>query len=201
MIFAATQMVLDELLDIQDQVDWAEVYLLKTLNAPSAADKSKSITSESVRPSLEIEGRYESDQYGPLQVMKLDDHPQGAIFRDLIGKWPGNTLPVRPGAPVYLADLRHELAGKIFLTPHDGPIFARAYFKAEGIDPLDPADKGKVQYAGHVYMQGKCVVTDEGIGMFEDFWGQGGDSAGLPIKQCVEVSVEQESEVWFKKVK
>jgi hypothetical protein len=186
--------LIDELLGITDIVDWEEVYMLNGMRK----ETDQPPPPQNPQIDIDISGTYQHDAYGTLIVRRIEDHPMGEVFTSLLNEYPGNTIPTHPKAQIFIADFDHDLAGKLLLTSYEGQIFIRAAIKAVQVQPLVLEDERR--YAGYVSSTGKCVVTREGIGMFEDFWGQGGAVGGMKIRQCVVENVEEEAEVWFSKV-
>lgn len=189
MLDTALQILLDDLLDIPERVDWEDIFFTPGLQDAPLPRQSPT----SPRPSGDITGTYTEGAYGELKVVRIEDHPMGAHILELLKTYPGSTIPVREGAHIYLGDLAHDLRGSLLLSPVDGPIFTRAWIKAKPVQRIG----GGRSYAAQLTGAGRCVVTQDGIGMFEDFWGQGGAVGGMIVRQCVEEDVERQAEVWF----
>lgn len=184
--------LIDELLGIPDEIDWEEVYLGRYLREVPVYDQPPA----EARPSPDVSGSYHNPTYRKLTVRQIENDPLGPVYSSLLNEYPGNSIPRRSDAPVYLGERDHSLRGRILLAPFNGPIFTWAFFKAEKIQPVVERE---TRFVGQLAAMGKCVVTEKGIGMFEDFWGQGGASQGTKVRKCVEEDVEDNAEVWFKR--
>lgn len=147
-----------------------------------------------------ISGIYVHEAYATLVVQRIEDHPLGSTFTELLKESPGKSLAIHPDAQIYIGDLDHRLGGSLLLSSFDGEIFTRAFIEAKRIQPSDTGDERNFALQVLPYFLGKCVVTAEGIGMFEGFWGQGAAAGDLRMRKCVVENVKEEAEVWFRKV-
>lgn len=188
-------MLIDELLELQGRVDWEEVCLFKEMR------KVRDLLPQgATRMDRNISGIYVHEAYATLVVQRIEDHPLGSTFTELLKESPGKSLAIHPDAQIYIGDLDHRLGGSLLLSSFDGEIFTRAFIEAKRIQPSDTGDERNFALQVLPYFLGKCVVTAEGIGMFEGFWGQGAAAGDLRMRKCVVENVKEEAEVWFRKV-
>ena len=97
--------------------------------------------------------------------------------------------------PIYVAEMDKVFVSHVVFTHFDGPLFN---FTAMQVSPaLDPQGRKTDKYMSSERSAGSVVVTQDGMGMFGGWWGQGRSLAGVEAR---EENVKERAEVWFEKL-
>lgn len=191
--------LLDDLLGLEP-IDWEERLITATRKAPSYSpipDNSRPVSS-----SVSLAGTYFDQGYGTLKVQDFYD-PDNWDQSFLSAFAPGTTAQTYFDAITKVMSTQIGLStSKPILFAHTGKLFVSAYFYTHFDGPIFNVSMINVKQnkAGELAAcsGGSCMAVfvageNEGMGMFENFWG------GRRGKKIVEDDVEAEAEVWFSK--
>lgn len=175
--------ILDDLLGLEP-IDWEERLVTRAFRkAPNFTPVPKH-----PRPapmSDKIVGSYHGDGYSTISIVEIED--QDASISPATLKAIKETLGTIEGVskPLYLSSLARVFTAVMVFSHFDGPIFNATALSINTNNTTVVINVGGQSTA--------VFVKDEGFGMFEDFWG------GVKGKRAVEVDVEEQCEVWFRR--
>jgi hypothetical protein len=180
--------VMDQLLGLKG-IDWEERIMGKMLGGAkipvALPEKSRDVPGYEV-----LSGEYKDEGYGTINLQLLN--ASHALY---------NTITNPPAAglnvtgPIYYSDFDKVFSTHIIFTPFDGPILN---WTVTSLQEVRDENGRTGEYVGQSFgNSGSAVWTEEGIGMFGNFWGAGEMVGGV---EAEERDVKGRAEVWFGRV-
>nr|XP_019043748.1 hypothetical protein I302_08329 [Kwoniella bestiolae CBS 10118]OCF22678.1 hypothetical protein I302_08329 [Kwoniella bestiolae CBS 10118] len=166
-------------------------------SSDNSTSASASETAPSPRPPLGAEsivGKYTDEAYGTFDIQPLSNLQDPEIILAFNKTFTLLDLPLGNNTYYYENTDSSSFITHYIFTPFDGPIFN---VTASYVAPLYP-DGSETKNGSTVisYGPGSAVFKDDGVGLF-GIWQAG---SGVPAREVVEVDVENQAEVWLRKV-
>ncbi|WWC90960.1 uncharacterized protein L201_005898 [Kwoniella dendrophila CBS 6074] len=163
-----------------------------------------------------IEGDYHDNGYGNLNLLKFQlpnssdemknsyrqqrhhHHLSSIVESSVLFDNSQGSESVTPilnvTGPIYLAEVNKLFITSILFTHFNGQLFNWTTIYTR--DKLDETDNiiGKIN---QVIQTGTAIFTEEGVGMFGNFWGKGNTAKDSKVD---EENVKENAEVWFDKL-
>ncbi|OCF56140.1 hypothetical protein L486_06081 [Kwoniella mangroviensis CBS 10435] len=181
---AIANLILDDILQVNDPIDW-ETYV-----ANQSVASLPSYTDVPLNPQLfntTIEGNYYDAGYGNLNIVQVQSLEPS--LADIIVRTPLNVT-----GPIYLAQLNSLWISHMVFTHFDGQLFN--WTLVYTADKWDEHDQ-KAGKLGKTEGTGTAIFTEDGLGMFGDYWGKGSTVPGSVVD---EGKVKENAEVWYRRL-
>ena len=194
MLYTIGYRFLDDHLGLEP-IDWETRYLSKALGSPADYTLPPERPVPSPREE-EVVGKYHHPVYGvlDLQLLSVEDASSEAS-----GLTEAAFESKSKSTTIYIAPVNKLFTNYVAFSPFSGNVFNWTGALAKVALNEDRSKSDTV--AGLTERQsGSCVITDDGIGMFGNFWGAGSEvqvqHAEVGMKH-----VKERAEVWFDKQK
>lgn len=190
--FIVLYRLLDDLFQLEP-IDWEKRILTDFLKAGPGVVEAPSHP-RNPPPSIDIVGRYHSEGYSELEIVRMAAAPSLDPESDQVeGMWEEG-IPINESRPTdrpahYVAKLPTIYDHGFILSHHDGPVFNATLFavrmqpNGRSLVVKDPFPTFSVVFDG-----------SKGVGMFGNFWD--GETALTPVEE----DIPQNAEVWFAKL-
>jgi hypothetical protein len=193
-------MILDEMLGL-DPIDWEDRIMGLELTAlpkyPDAPSDPRPPPSEHV-----VAATYHNAGYGDMTLVPIHLNSSlsvGGLTTDLfVATIHAAGTPLNVTGPIYVAQINKVFTSHLVFTHFDGNLFN---WTSLSVYDSPSGASGESSVGGPVVTidkVGDAVVTDEGIGMFGNWWGAGEAVPKLHAREGEDV--KDRAEVWYDKV-
>lgn len=179
---------IDALLGLEP-IDWDGRLKKQVLGQVSPVHLPKTIAGDASK----IEGVYTDKGYGTLRLHMYREganaHGDDSLL-PLVAEIVRSQVPQKINtSQLFIAKTMKTFQTHLVITPWSG----ERYANWSGINTYCPMIGGQTRCIGEIMGQGRALITDEGIGLF-DFWGSG---SAVPSKSVNENTRPEDAEVWF----